>query len=63
MYESQNHLDLSPCVSQGHAESLRKERDMLKLVESRLNQEKETILGQQQTQNLLLTNLQTIQVI
>lgn len=36
---------------------------MLKLVESRLTQEKETIQGQQQTQNLLLTNLQTIQVI
>ncbi len=36
---------------------------MLKLVESRLSQEKETLLGQQQTQNLLLTNLQTIQVI
>lgn len=35
---------------------------MLKLVESRLNQEKETILSQQQTQNVLLTNLQTIQV-
>uniref|UniRef100_A0A671WN97 Nucleoprotein TPR n=1 Tax=Sparus aurata TaxID=8175 RepID=A0A671WN97_SPAAU len=48
-------------VAMGHVESLRKERDMLKLVESRLNQEKETILGQQQTQNLLLTNLQTIQ--
>uniref|UniRef100_A0A8C4IV24 Nucleoprotein TPR n=1 Tax=Dicentrarchus labrax TaxID=13489 RepID=A0A8C4IV24_DICLA len=42
-------------------ESLRKERDMLKLVESRLNQEKETIQSQQQTQNLLLSNLQTIQ--
>uniref|UniRef100_A0A671WMD6 Nucleoprotein TPR n=1 Tax=Sparus aurata TaxID=8175 RepID=A0A671WMD6_SPAAU len=48
-------------MAEGHVESLRKERDMLKLVESRLNQEKETILGQQQTQNLLLTNLQTIQ--
>lgn len=47
---------------QGHIESLRKERDMLKLVESRLNQEKETILSQQQTQNVLLSNLQTIQV-
>lgn len=35
---------------------------MLKLVESRLNQEKETILSQQQTQNVLLSNLQTIQV-
>uniref|UniRef100_A0A671WIG9 Nucleoprotein TPR n=1 Tax=Sparus aurata TaxID=8175 RepID=A0A671WIG9_SPAAU len=44
-----------------HYNNLFKERDMLKLVESRLNQEKETILGQQQTQNLLLTNLQTIQ--
>uniref|UniRef100_I3JUR2 Nucleoprotein TPR n=1 Tax=Oreochromis niloticus TaxID=8128 RepID=I3JUR2_ORENI len=39
----------------------RHERDMLKLVESRLNQEKETILSQQQSQNLLLTNLQAIQ--
>lgn len=35
---------------------------MLKLAESRLNQEKETILSQQQTQNVLLSNLQTIQV-
>lgn len=35
---------------------------MLKLDECRLNQEKETILSQQRTQNLLLTNLQTIQV-
>lgn len=35
---------------------------MLKLVESKLNQEKETILSQQQTQNLLLSNLQSIQV-
>ncbi|KAM7011947.1 translocated promoter region b, nuclear basket protein [Tautogolabrus adspersus] len=48
-------------MAEGRAESLRKERDMLKLVESRLNQEKESILSQQQTQNLLLTNLQTIQ--
>ncbi|XP_070816529.1 translocated promoter region b, nuclear basket protein isoform X2 [Chaetodon trifascialis] len=48
-------------MAEGQSENLRKERDMLKLVESRLNQEKETILSQQQTQNLLLTNLQTIQ--
>ncbi|XP_041646505.1 translocated promoter region b, nuclear basket protein [Cheilinus undulatus] len=48
-------------MAEGQAESLRRERDMLKLVESRLSQEKETILGQQQTQNMLLTNLQTIQ--
>lgn len=46
----------------GQVESLRKERDMLKLVESRLNQEKETILSQRQSQNVLLSNLQTIQV-
>uniref|UniRef100_A0A7N8WYJ0 Nucleoprotein TPR n=1 Tax=Mastacembelus armatus TaxID=205130 RepID=A0A7N8WYJ0_9TELE len=45
----------------GQAESLRKERDMLKLVESRLMQEKETMQSQQQSQNLLLTNLQAIQ--
>lgn len=36
---------------------------MLKLIESRLSQEKETVLSQQQSQNLLLTNLQAIQVI
>uniref|UniRef100_A0A672ZES4 Nucleoprotein TPR n=1 Tax=Sphaeramia orbicularis TaxID=375764 RepID=A0A672ZES4_9TELE len=48
-------------MAEGHAESLRKERDMLKLVESRLNQEKDAISSQQQSQNLLLTNLQTIQ--
>jgi len=36
---------------------------MLKLVESKLNQERETMLSQQQSQNLLLTNLQAIQVI
>ncbi|KAM7409722.1 hypothetical protein PAMA_001286 [Pampus argenteus] len=48
-------------MAEGCAENLRKEKEMLKLVESRLNQEKETILSQQQSQNLLLTNLQTIQ--
>uniref|UniRef100_A0A8C9ZXW1 Nucleoprotein TPR n=1 Tax=Sander lucioperca TaxID=283035 RepID=A0A8C9ZXW1_SANLU len=48
-------------MAEGHAETLRKERDMLKLVESRLNQEKESIMSQQQSQSLLLTNLQAIQ--
>ncbi|KAM4574038.1 translocated promoter region b, nuclear basket protein isoform 1-T1 [Fundulus diaphanus] len=48
-------------MTEGQAENLRKERDMLKLVESRLNQEKETAVTQQQSQNLLLTNLQAIQ--
>uniref|UniRef100_A0A8C8HS37 Nucleoprotein TPR n=1 Tax=Oncorhynchus tshawytscha TaxID=74940 RepID=A0A8C8HS37_ONCTS len=45
----------------GRAESLRKERDMLKLVESRLTQEKETMQTQHRGQNMLLTNLKTIQ--
>ncbi|KAK0150428.1 Nucleoprotein TPR [Merluccius polli] len=48
-------------LAEGGAESLRKERDMLKLVESRLTQEKESVVGQQRSQNLLLTNLQAIQ--
>ncbi|XP_054904526.1 translocated promoter region b, nuclear basket protein isoform X2 [Poeciliopsis prolifica] len=48
-------------LTEGQAEKLRKERDMLKLVESKLNQEKETFVNQQQSQNLLLTNLQAIQ--
>ncbi|XP_072245246.1 translocated promoter region b, nuclear basket protein isoform X3 [Leuresthes tenuis] len=48
-------------MAEGHAENLRKERDMLKLVESKLNQERENMLSQQQSQNLLLTNLQAIQ--
>ncbi|KAK5623407.1 hypothetical protein CRENBAI_014854 [Crenichthys baileyi] len=48
-------------MTEGEAQNLRKERDLLKLVESRLNQEKETTMSQQQSQNLLLTNLQAIQ--
>ncbi|KPP68462.1 nucleoprotein TPR-like [Scleropages formosus] len=43
-------------------ENLRKERDMLKVVESRLMQEKESILAEQRGQNLLLSNLKSIQV-
>ncbi|XP_053098080.1 translocated promoter region b, nuclear basket protein isoform X1 [Pangasianodon hypophthalmus] len=46
---------------ESQAESLRKERDMLKMVESSLSQEKESILAQQRSQNLLLTNLKSIQ--
>ena len=49
-------------LPQGRAESLRKEMDMLKLVESRLTQEKETMQTQQRGQNMLLTNLKTIEV-
>ncbi|XP_029003449.1 translocated promoter region b, nuclear basket protein isoform X2 [Betta splendens] len=48
-------------MAEGQAGSLRKERDMLKLVESRLTQEKETLQSQQQSQTLLLSNLQAIQ--
>ncbi|XP_076007357.1 translocated promoter region b, nuclear basket protein [Genypterus blacodes] len=47
-------------MSEGQAENLRRERDMLKMEEVRLNQEKETILSSQHSQNLLHTNLQTI---
>lgn len=43
-------------------ENLTKERDMLRQAESRLNREKEAMLAEQRNQNLLLTNLKTIQV-
>ncbi|XP_060773336.1 translocated promoter region b, nuclear basket protein isoform X2 [Neoarius graeffei] len=48
-------------MAESQAESLRKERDLLKMVESSLSQEKESILAQQRSQNLLLTNLKSIQ--
>ncbi|XP_051556343.1 nucleoprotein TPR-like isoform X2 [Myxocyprinus asiaticus] len=43
-------------------ENIRKERDILKQVENRLAQEKESILTEQRGQNLLLTNLKSIQL-
>ncbi|XP_077413772.1 nucleoprotein TPR-like isoform X2 [Vanacampus margaritifer] len=43
-------------------ENLTKERDMLKQAESRLNREKEDMLAEQRNQNLLFTNLKTIQL-
>uniref|UniRef100_A0A4W6E9Y9 Translocated promoter region, nuclear basket protein n=1 Tax=Lates calcarifer TaxID=8187 RepID=A0A4W6E9Y9_LATCA len=43
-------------------ENLTKERDMLRQAESRLTREKEAILAEQRNQNLLLTNLKTIQL-
>ncbi len=43
-------------------ENLRAERDLLKGVEVRLNQEKESLIREQRSQSLLLTNMQTIQV-
>ncbi|KAI5090348.1 nucleoprotein TPR, partial [Silurus meridionalis] len=48
-------------ILESQVESLRKERDVLKTVESSLIQEKESILAQQRNQNLLLTNLKSIQ--
>ncbi|XP_051511668.1 nucleoprotein TPR-like isoform X2 [Myxocyprinus asiaticus] len=45
------------------AENLRKERDMLKMMETRLTQEKESIQAQQLGQNMLLTNLKSMQAI
>uniref|UniRef100_A0A8C9WPJ3 Nucleoprotein TPR n=1 Tax=Scleropages formosus TaxID=113540 RepID=A0A8C9WPJ3_SCLFO len=49
-------------LAEVRAENFRKERDLLKMVESRLNQEKESILTEQRGQNLLLTNLKSIQL-
>ncbi|XP_067218458.1 nucleoprotein TPR isoform X2 [Chanodichthys erythropterus] len=43
-------------------ENIRKERDILKQVENRLSQEKESVLTEQRGQNLLLTNLKSIQL-
>ncbi|XP_077991395.1 nucleoprotein TPR-like [Glandiceps talaboti] len=43
------------------SENLTAERDILKNVEARLLQEKESIIREQRGQNILLTNLQTIQ--
>lgn len=47
---------------QVRVENLTKERDMLRQAESRLGREKEAMLAEQRNQNLLLTNLKTIQV-
>ncbi|KAM4623655.1 nucleoprotein TPR-like [Polymixia lowei] len=49
-------------LEQVRVENLTKERDMLKQAESRLNQEKEAVMAEQRNQNLLLTNLKTIQL-
>ncbi|KAK7162888.1 hypothetical protein R3I93_007053 [Phoxinus phoxinus] len=43
-------------------ENTRKERDILRQVENRLSQEKESVLTEQRGQNLLLTNLKSIQL-
>ncbi|KAM6919272.1 LOW QUALITY PROTEIN: nucleoprotein TPR-like [Xenentodon cancila] len=43
-------------------ENLAKEKNMLKQVESRLSREKEAMLAEHRSQNLLLTNLKSIQL-
>ncbi|XP_055962594.1 nucleoprotein TPR [Sorex fumeus] len=48
-------------VAEVRAENLKKEKEMFKLAEVRLSQQRESLLAEQRGQNLLLTNLQTIQ--
>ncbi|XP_062836814.1 nucleoprotein TPR isoform X2 [Anolis carolinensis] len=50
-------------VAEVRAENLKKEKDILKMAEVRLTQQKESLIAEQRGQNLLLTNLQSIQVI
>lgn len=49
-------------LSEVKAENLKREKELLKMTETRLSQERESLLAEQRGQNLLLTNLQTIQV-
>ncbi|KAL0965926.1 hypothetical protein UPYG_G00288040 [Umbra pygmaea] len=49
-------------VTEVCCENLKKERDMRKSAEFRLNQEKEAMMAEQRNQNLLLTNLKSIQL-
>ncbi|XP_027875639.1 nucleoprotein TPR-like [Xiphophorus couchianus] len=49
-------------LEQVRVENLTKERDMLRQAECRLDKEKEAVLAEQRNQNLLLTNLKTIQL-
>ncbi|KAK1796183.1 hypothetical protein P4O66_008871, partial [Electrophorus voltai] len=49
-------------MAESRAEALQKERDLLKLSDCRLTQERESLQTQQRSQNLLLTNLKAIQV-
>ncbi|XP_054888551.1 nucleoprotein TPR [Poeciliopsis prolifica] len=49
-------------LEQVRVENLTKERDMLRQAECRFDKEKEAVLAEQRNQNLLLTNLKTIQL-
>lgn len=51
-----------PSLCQMRVENIGKEKDILKQVENRLTQEKESSLTEQRGQSLLLTNLKSIQV-
>nr|XP_056701605.1 nucleoprotein TPR [Euleptes europaea] len=50
-------------VAEVRAENLKKEKDIFKMAEVRLTQQKETLTAERRGQNILLTNLQSIQVI
>ncbi|XP_062990920.1 nucleoprotein TPR isoform X2 [Elgaria multicarinata webbii] len=50
-------------VAEVRAENLKKEKDILKMAEVRLTQQRESLIAKERGQNLLLTNLQSIQVI
>uniref|UniRef100_A0A8C3HQ99 Nucleoprotein TPR n=1 Tax=Chrysemys picta bellii TaxID=8478 RepID=A0A8C3HQ99_CHRPI len=50
-------------MAEVRADNLKKEKDILKMAEVRLTQQRESLLAEQRGQNLLLTNLRTIQVI
>ncbi|KAM4722857.1 nucleoprotein TPR [Rhinophrynus dorsalis] len=49
-------------VAEVRAENLKKEKELLKMSEARLSQERESLIAEQKGQNLLLANLQTIQL-
>ncbi|XP_069823533.1 nucleoprotein TPR isoform X2 [Dendropsophus ebraccatus] len=49
-------------ITEVRAENLKREKELLKMTENRLTQERDSLLVEQRGQNLLLTNLQTIQV-
>ncbi|XP_066453180.1 nucleoprotein TPR isoform X2 [Eleutherodactylus coqui] len=49
-------------IAEVRGENLKREKELLKMTESRLTQERDSLLVEQKGQNLLLTNLQTIQV-
>ncbi|KAM8929908.1 nucleoprotein TPR isoform 2-T2 [Pelodytes ibericus] len=49
-------------VAEVRAENLKREKELFKMAEARLSQERESLIAEQRGQNLLLTNLQTIQV-